>query len=278
MSIKRSPLSQPLLLVKNLTIRIDESNRPFNAVQNLSFSIYRDHTLALVGESGSGKTITALTLLGLLPKRAKSVAGEITCLGKTLSSENRKSEKSLVQLRGRDIAMIFQEPRSALNPVISVGCQVVDVILRHRKVSAKTARRQTEELLEVVGLTDPKSIYQSYPHELSGGMCQRVMIAMALSCRPKLIIADEPTTALDVTTQTQILRLIRDLQARYHFGLLLISHDLSVVSKMADWTVVMRSGTSVEEGPTEAILNRPQHIYTRSLVDAMFKMPAATAS
>jgi len=248
----------------------------FYAVRDLSFDILAGKTVALVGESGSGKTITALTLLGLLPKSARRVGGEIWCCGDRLTKDNLNAEVDCTHLRGKTIATIFQDAHSALNPVFRVGRQIQDVVLTHFRLSAKMAKRETIKMLEKVGLARAEQVFDAYPHQLSGGMAQRVMIAMALCCRPRIIIADEPTSALDVTTQNQILKLIGNLQADYQFGLLLISHDLDVVSKLAEWTVVLRSGEMVEDGPTEDVLRSPKHPYTQSLVEATFLCSKAT--
>ena len=274
MSTTATQVSQPLLKVSNLTVCIEALHHSFYAVQNLSFDIHEGKTVALVGESGSGKTITALTLLGLLPKSARRVGGEIWCCGDRVTSQTKDNLNAGVDwmhLRGKTIACIFQDPHSALNPVFRVGRQIQDVVQTHFRLSAKIAKRQTIEMLEKVGLARAEQVFSAYPHQLSGGMAQRVIIAMALCCRPKVIIADEPTNALDITTQTQILKLIGNLQADYQFGLLLISHDLDVVSKLAERTVVLRFGEMVEDGPTEDVLRSPKHPYTRSLVEATFR-------
>ncbi len=256
-----------LLRVENLTIRIDQPHGGFLAVDDVSFELGEGETLALVGQSGSGKTMTALSLIGLLPRQARKVNGEVWFAHRRISSGGKASFK---QLRGRDIAMIFQEPHCALNPVFRAGTQVVDVMKTHLRISSKSAKLKVLELFEHVGLSDPIWTYQAYAHQLSGGMAQRVMIAMALSCGPRLIIADEPTTALDVSTQLQILRLIKNLQEQHRFSLLLISHDISVVSALADSVIVMSGGKIVDRGDVRQILDHPDNSYTRSLVDANF--------
>ncbi|MFQ5772329.1 MAG: ABC transporter ATP-binding protein, partial [bacterium] len=242
--------------MKKLSVQINSSDHSFFAIQDMSFAMQSGETLALVGESGSGKTMTALALLGLLPKNA-CISGEIWFEKRNLTQEGKHACE---RLRGAQIAMVFQEPAAALNPVIRVGVQITDVIKTHLKVSHKWAKRHTLELLGQVGLCHPNSVYRSYPHQLSGGMAQRVMIAMALSCTPKLIIADEPTTALDVTTQTQILKLITYLQKQRQFALLLISHDISVVAALADSIIVMRNGRMVEKGRASQLLSHPRAV------------------
>ena len=242
----------PLLSVRNLTLQIDHGPGSYFPVKEVSFDVGAGKTLALIGESGSGKTLTALALIGLLPKNVKRVDGEIWFENREISSIGASYFR---ELRGKEIAMIFQEPVSSLNPVFRVGTQITDVIKTHLKTSSSHAKQKTIELFQHVGLEDPAWVFRAYPHELSGGMAQRVMIAMALSCGPKLIIADEPTTALDVITQIQILDLIRDLQQEHEFGLLFISHDMNVVSAMADSITVMSEGRVVARGKTQEILD-----------------------
>jgi peptide/nickel transport system ATP-binding protein len=251
--------NEPLLRVRNLCVHVQSSSQSVFSVQNVSFDIHPAETIALVGESGSGKTLTALALLGLLPHRAQQTAGEFLFKGKVVPSAS---------LRGKYAAMIFQNPVAALNPVIRIGHQIADVIRTHLNLNAKQAKRRTLTLLELAGLNDVERVYRAYPHQLSGGMAQRVMIAMALSCQPALIIADEPTTALDVITQSQILAEIQRLQVEHRFALLLISHDMSVVRQLADTILIMRAGRIVESGPAERLLENPQHEYTQTLVNA----------
>jgi len=242
----------------------------FLALQKVSFELQRGETLALVGESGSGKTITALAILGLLPQAANQNNGEICFAGKQLDCRNKKSFDSV---RGSQIATIFQEPAAALNPVFQVGKQILDVIRTHQNVSRGIAKERVIEIFEQVSLPDPNRVYRSYPHQLSGGMAQRVMIAMALSCAPKLIIADEPTTALDVTTQLQILKLISNLQKEHGFALLLISHDINVVAQLADSIAVMRAGEIIERGNTKELMINPYDSYTQELIQSNLIMP-----
>lgn len=261
---------QPLLRVKNLTVHFDHPHSNVAILHNVCFDLQAGKTLALVGESGSGKTMTALALLGLLPKRAQQTSGEIWFGGKKIT---REGNQSFEKLRGKQIAMIFQEPGAALNPVFRVGGQIKDVIRTHLGCSSKTAKTRTIELLRTVGFVAPHVIYKAYPHQLSGGMAQRVMIAMALSCNPNLIIADEPTTALDVITQKQILKLIADLQEEHQFALLLISHDIKVVAALADSVVVMHHGKIVERGQTKQVLCHAREPYTRNLINSSKYLP-----
>ncbi|MCH7754066.1 ABC transporter ATP-binding protein [candidate division KSB1 bacterium] len=262
--------SQPLLRVRNLSVVFKQPRLTFLALQKVSFDLQSGKTLALVGESGSGKTMIALALLGLLSQTAEQVNGEIWFAGKQLDCRHKKSFEGV---RGSQIATIFQEPAAALNPVFQVGKQISDVIKTHRKLSHKVAKDRVLQIFEQVRLPDPVWVYGSYPHQLSGGMAQRVMIAMALSCEPRLIIADEPTTALDVTTQLQILKLITNLQREHGFALLLISHDITVVAKLADSIAVMRAGTIIERGKTSELMIRPRELYTRKLIQANLIMP-----
>lgn len=261
--------SRPLLRVRNLSVVFKQPHLTFIALQKVSFELYPGKTLALVGESGSGKTITALSLLGLLPQTAES-NGEICFAGKQLDCKNKKS---FDRIRGSQIATIFQEPAAALNPVFQVGKQILDVIRTHQNISRRVAKERVIKIFEQVRLPEPDWVYGSYPHQLSGGMAQRVMIAMALSCAPKLIIADEPTTALDVTTQLQILKLISNLQKEHGFALLLISHDINVVAQLADSIAVMRAGEIIERGDTKELMMNPRDSYTRELTQPNLIMP-----
>ncbi|MFQ6112482.1 MAG: ABC transporter ATP-binding protein [bacterium] len=269
-----SKLQKPTLLdVRNLTVRFDQPVHGFFAIQDVCFNMQFGETLALVGESGSGKTMTALALLNLLPKRARLLSGEIKFMEKRVAE---KGDFSFEQLRGKHIAMIFQEAQAALNPVFHVGTQMTDVIQTHLKLPVKAAKYRAIELLENVGFTNPNLVFRSYPHQLSGGMAQRVMIATALSCTPQLIIADEPTTAVDVTTQNQLLNLIKDLQREHHFALLLISHDMGVVTALADSIIVMKAGKIIERGETTHLLAHARHPYTRALINSIFQLPVGT--
>jgi len=259
-----------LLKVKNLAIKISHPGGSFFPVRDVDFSIEAGETFAIVGESGSGKTMTALALLDLLPAAAQVVGGKIFWDGQQLLGDGKSQ---LSKLRGKHIAMIFQNAVSALNPVFRIGTQISDIIRTHLPMSRKAARQKALALFEQVGLNRPAQIFKAYPHQLSGGMAQRVMIAIALSCHAELIIADEPTTALDKTTQVQILRLLKRLQQEQRFGLLLISHDIGWVSAMADTVAVMKSGAFVEQGPAAQILQNPAHPYTQMLLDSVVSLP-----
>lgn len=267
------PPEAPLLDVKNLRVSFFTPDGVVGAVQNISFSIQRGQTLALVGESGSGKSVTALSLLRLVPPPGRIVEGRIVLRSQRAGEIDiaHLDEKSglLFKVRGGLMSMIFQEPMTALSPVHTIGNQIDEAILVHQDVSRAAARRQTLEMLHRVGIAHAEQRYAQYPHELSGGMRQRAVIAMALVCRPELLIADEPTTALDVTIQAQILGLIKTLQREIGCSVLLITHDFGVVAQMADEVAVMKQGEIVERGPVRAVLKHPRHAYTRSLLDAL---------
>jgi oligopeptide/dipeptide ABC transporter ATP-binding protein len=235
-------------------------------VDGVSLHVERGEVLALVGESGCGKSMTAFSLLRLVPKPGRVARGAVHLDGHDVLG---LSIPELRDIRGREAAMIFQEPMTSLNPVQTAGAQVVEAIRLHEDVSGAAARRRTVELFERVGIPDPDARFDAYPHQLSGGMKQRVMIAMALSSRPKLLIADEPTTALDVTIQAQILELLRELQRETGMAILLITHDLGIVNELADRVAVMYAARLVEEGTREAILGDARHPYTRGLLSSM---------
>jgi peptide/nickel transport system ATP-binding protein len=262
-------MSHPILSVSNLTtaFRVDGVWRP--VVRNVSFDVAERETLAVVGESGSGKSVTALSIMQLTPPNNSRIEGSIKLGGKellTLPSEDMRD------IRGNEIAMIFQEPMTSLNPVLTVGFQIAEALILHRGLSRTQAEAETVRLLEKVRIPSAKSRFHDYPHRFSGGMRQRVMIALALACKPKLLIADEPTTALDVTIQAQILELIKDLQKEEGMSVLFITHDMGVVAEIADRTVVMYNGESVEAGSTDDIFARAKHPYTRSLLSAVPKL------
>jgi oligopeptide/dipeptide ABC transporter ATP-binding protein len=258
-----APLRSPALLdVRDLSIAYGES---LSLVHNVSFSIARGETVGLVGESGCGKSLSALAIMGLLSDNLRTAAGSIAFEGVDLT---RLAPKALRQLRGNRIGMIFQEPLTALNPVMTVGAQIIEVLRAHRTMTKAQAARRALELLELVRIPEPAARLHDYPHRLSGGMRQRVVIAMAIACNPALLIADEPTTALDVTIQAQVLDLLKALQREHHLGLLLITHDLGVVRQIADRIVVMYAGTIVEEGPVDVVLGDPRHPYTAGLLAA----------
>jgi peptide/nickel transport system ATP-binding protein len=256
-----------LLSIQNLSIQFSNEGKKTIAVKDTSIEIKKGELVAIVGESGSGKSVTALSLLQLLPKQS-------IVKGKTLFFQRDKQPADLINLtdrgineiRGASIAMIFQEPMTSLNPVFTCGRQVMEVIQLHQKVSAATAKEKTIALFEKVKLPDPAAIINRYPHELSGGQKQRVMVAMAISCNPALLIADEPTTALDVTVQKTILELLKELQLQNNMGVILITHDLGVVADIADKIIVMYKGEIVEQGLTKEVLLQPQHPYTKALL------------
>jgi peptide/nickel transport system ATP-binding protein/oligopeptide transport system ATP-binding protein len=254
-------MTNPLLQVDNLQVTFRTRRGTVPAVDGVSLTIHSGRTLCLVGESGSGKSATALSILGLLEPSAQR-KGRILLDGVDLAG---LSDQQMTQVRGRRIGMIFQEPTASLNPVLSIGAQVAQAVRWTRHVSSATARREAIDLLAAVRLPNPEQIARQYPHELSGGMNQRVMIAIALAGQPSLLIADEPTTALDVTVQAEILRLLRWIQQQRGLSLLLITHDLGVVAQMADEVAVMYAGQLVEAGPASELIARPKHPYTQSL-------------
>ena len=258
---------KPVLSVENLTVKLPDHADRLNAIEEISFDVRPNEILCVVGESGSGKSVTAHTVMGLLPpKQLKPTAGRIL-----LQDENlfKKSELELREMRGAKMSMIFQEPMTALNPVVTVGDQIEEVLRIHRPSNPKERARLSNEVMEAVNLPEPEKLRKSYPHQLSGGQRQRIMIAAALILEPFLLIADEPTTALDVTTQAQILRLIRDIQAKHDTGVLFITHDFGVVAEIADRVVVMQDGRIVEVGETHELLRNPQESYTRMLISSV---------
>jgi peptide/nickel transport system ATP-binding protein len=265
--LKAEPMvEEPLLRIEHLTTTFDSDAGPVAAVNDVSFDIHAGETLGLVGESGSGKSVTALSILRLVQPPGRVAAGRVLLSGRDLMV---LKERAMREVRGASIALIFQEPMTALNPVFSVGNQIAEAMLVHGRASKREARAQTIELLRKVRIPDPEATVDDYPHQLSGGMRQRVMIAIALACRPSLVIADEPTTALDVTIQAQILDLLREMKSAFNLSLLLITHDLGVIAETADRVAVMYAGRIVETGPVRAILRSPQHPYTRGLLASM---------
>jgi peptide/nickel transport system ATP-binding protein len=256
-------LVPPLLEVSDLSVEFALKAGPLRAVRSLSYTISAGESLGLVGESGSGKSVSALAVLGLLNKRTATVSGSVRLEGRELIG---LSEGELRSIRARRAALVFQDPLSSLNPVLSIGRQITEVLEAHRVASGAAARKRAIELLDLVGIPDPERRVRQYPHELSGGMRQRAMLAAALACEPALLIADEPTTALDVTIQAQILELLVGLRTRLNMSLLLITHDLGVVAGFTDRIAVMYAGRVVEQGPTENILDTPRHPYTRGLL------------
>jgi peptide/nickel transport system ATP-binding protein len=255
-----------LLDVENLRVDIPTPGGMLHAVRGISFALERGETLCLVGESGCGKSLTALALMDLLPRAARRSVARYTFDDADLRVA---AERQMAVLRGNRMAMIFQEPMTALNPSYTIGNQLEEALLQHRKVSRSAARDRAVFMLEKVGITAAASRLGQYPHQLSGGLRQRVMIAMALMCDPQLIIADEPTTALDVTIQAQILRLLADLQSEFRMGLILITHDLGIVARIADQVAVMYAGEIVESGTAAEIFERPMHPYTRGLLQCI---------
>lgn len=261
-----------LLEVKNLKTFFATSRGEVRSVDDVSFTLERGETLCLVGESGCGKSVTSLSIMRLVSQPGRIVGGEIIFEGRDLL---KLSEAEMRKLRGNDIAMIFQDPMTSLNPVYTVGEQIAEAIRLHRGVSKREAWNQAIEGMRDVAIPAPEARAKTYPHEMSGGMRQRVMIAMALACDPKLLIADEPTTALDVTIQAQILELLADLREKRHLGLLLITHDLGVVAETADRVAVMYAGKIVEEAPVRELFKAPRHPYTEGLLRAVPRLHEA---
>lgn len=258
--------NQPILSLDALSIRLPRNADRDYAIQNINLDLYRNQILCLVGESGSGKSIASNAIMRLLPPGVNVESGRILFEGQDLLSLN---EAAMRQVRGAQIAMVFQEPMTALNPLHTIGEQIFEMFRLHTSLSKREINRKVLDLLDEVRLPDPAAAARAYPHELSGGQRQRAMIAMALALEPKVLIADEPTTALDVTTQAQILKLIRDLQRRKGTAVLFITHDFGVVAEIADRVAVMQQGELVELGPAEEVLNRPQHEYTQKLIAAV---------
>ena len=255
-----------LLSVEHLTTVFDMPSGPLRAVDDVGFEIRTGETLGLVGESGSGKSITALSILRLVQPPGRIAGGRLLFKGRNLMD---LSEREMQAVRGAEIALVFQEPMTALNPVFTIGDQIAETLVVHRRATKRQARDEAVELLRRVRIPSPESRVKDYPHQLSGGMRQRVMIAIALACGPSLVIADEPTTALDVTIQAQILDLLREMQSVFDLSLLLITHDLGIVAETADRVAVMYAGRVVETGPVRSILRSPQHPYTRGLLASM---------
>lgn len=257
----------PLLEVNHIKTGFTIDGKVYNAVDDVSFTLDEGKVVCIVGESGCGKSVLSLSIMNLLPKEnGKVVDGSIVFEGRDITN---LSEAEMNKIRGNDIAMIFQEPMTALNPVFTIGFQLQEVLFNHLKISKSDARNKCIELLKQVGISRPEKIMDEYPHQLSGGMRQRVMIAMAIACRPKLLIADEPTTALDVTIQAQILDLIKDIQQKRDMSVLLITHDLGVVAEMAEEVIVMYAGQIVEQGTVDEIFHNPLHPYLRSLLESI---------
>ncbi len=254
---------EKLLEVENLKIMAKDKKQTVTIVDNISFNICKGQTLGIIGESGCGKSMTALSIMSLLRKNVYLEDSRIIFKGQNLATMDKKKLRSLC---GKDIGMVFQEPMTALNPLFTIGRQLSEAIMLHMKLSKKQANKRSIELLDEVGIKNPESVLKSYPHQFSGGMLQRVVIAIAISCNPSLLIADEPTTALDVVIQAQILSLLKDLIKERNMAMLLISHDFGVISQMADRTLVMYSGEIIEEDFIENIIDRPRHPYTEKLL------------
>jgi peptide/nickel transport system ATP-binding protein len=255
-----------LLTVKDLSISFYSEGKAIEIIHNIAFDLQPNEILGIVGESGSGKSVSSLAILGLLPKRISKITnGSILFEGKDLT---RLETKAFQKIRGNDIAMIFQEPMSSLNPSMTCGKQVLEILRQHTKLSKTEAKTEVLSLFEKVKLPMPERVYKAYPHEISGGQKQRVMIAMAIACKPKILIADEPTTALDVTVQKEIILLLKQLQAEEDMSIIFISHDLSLVSEIADRILVMYQGEIVEQGDVHTVFKSPQHLYTKALVNS----------
>ncbi|KMK75342.1 hypothetical protein AB990_15915 [Alkalihalobacillus pseudalcaliphilus] len=259
-------MEKSLLEVKNLLTQFTSESGIVNAVNDVSFQIKEGQTVCIVGESGCGKSATAMSIMGLIePTSGGVTGGEILFEGHDLL---KMSKGDLRRLRGNDLSMIFQEPMSSLNPVLTIGEQITEPLREHELLSKKEAKRKAIELIELVGIGRSHEIFHSYPHQLSGGMLQRIMIAIALCCNPRLLIADEPTTALDVTIQAQILELLRTLKERRQMAMLLITHDLGVVAEVADYVIVMYAGKVIEHAPVVELFKNPKHPYTKGLLAA----------
>jgi peptide/nickel transport system ATP-binding protein len=265
---------RPVLEMREFGITLASANGAISITRDISFSVSAGEIVGIVGESGCGKTMTGLAIMGLLPSREWQVSGEIRIAGKNIVGV---PEAAMQALRGRQISMVFQEPMTALDPVFTVGSQIAETVRRHFKVSKRSARETAVELLARVGIPSPRERYAAYPHQLSGGMRQRVMIAIALACEPRLLIADEPTTALDVTVQAQILDLILTQSQKLGTALLLITHDLGVVAESCHRMITMYAGQVVEDGEVEIVLTRPSHPYTSGLLRSMPRMSARKA-
>ena len=255
-----------LLKIRNLTVEFDTAAGPFRAVDSIDVEVSQREVLAIVGESGSGKSVSMLAVMGLLPDTATITADVMEYDGRDMLKMSDRERRSII---GREISMIFQEPISSLNPSFTCGYQVEEVLHRHLDLKGAGAHKRALELFEQVGIPEPERRLKSYPHQLSGGQCQRVMIAMAIACKPKLLIADEPTTALDVTIQKQILDLLMSLQEEYGMGLIMITHDMGVVAETADRVSVQYQGKKMEEADVLSLFENPKHPYTRALLAAL---------
>jgi dipeptide transport system ATP-binding protein len=256
----------PLLEIENLVVEFDTAQGPFRAVDGVSLKVDEREVLAIVGESGSGKSVSMLAVMGLLPWTAKVNADKMSFADTDLLKLNDAERRKII---GKDMAMIFQEPMASLNPSFTVGFQIEEVLKLHMNMDKRQRRERATELLRLVGIPDPAERLESYPHQMSGGQCQRVMIAMAIACNPKLLIADEPTTALDVTIQKQILDLLVSLQEKYGMGLIMITHNMGVVAETADRVIVQYKGRKMEEADVLSLFENPKSNYTRALLSAL---------
>ncbi|MDQ0350476.1 peptide/nickel transport system ATP-binding protein [Alkalibacillus filiformis] len=263
-------MSDVILELEDLHTHFFTDSGEIPAVDGVSFKVHKGEVVGVVGESGCGKSVTSLSIMQLVPSPpGKIVSGQINFKGENLA---QATEKRMRQVRGNEISMIFQEPMTSLDPLYTIGNQLIEAIRMHRKMSKKEAKRKAIDMLNLVGIPRPSEVVDEYPHQLSGGMRQRVMIAMAMSCDPEVLIADEPTTALDVTIQAQILDLMRGLNKEHNTGILLITHDLGIVAEMCDRVVVMYAGQVVEEGSVREILKDPKHPYTKGLIRSLPKI------
>ncbi|MEU6845734.1 ABC transporter ATP-binding protein [Streptomyces sp. NPDC046716] len=260
-------MTEPVLSVRDLSVSFRSDTRTVHAVDHLSYDLHAGEVLAVVGESGCGKSVTSMAVMGLLPPTAH-ITGSVRLGGRELAGAD---DKAYGRIRGKDIAMIFQEPMTSLNPVLTVGRQIGEVLRRHQGLSKKEARARAVELLDLVGIPAPAQRVDEYPHQLSGGMRQRVMIAIAVACDPSVLIADEPTTALDVTVQAGILDVLKSLRERLGTAIVLITHDLGVVADIADRVLVMYAGRPVEQAPVDELFAEPRHPYTRGLLSAVLR-------
>ena len=260
---------QPIISAKDVEITFSLRGRKLNAIRKCSLDLYEGETLAIVGESGSGKSVTAYSVMGLTAYPGKLIDGTINFNGHQI---DKMSEKEMRKIRGNEVSIIFQDPMTSLNPVYTIGNQITEVICLHTGKSKKEAHDRAKELLELVGINEPAKRLKQYPHELSGGMRQRVMIAIALACEPKLLIADEPTTALDVTIQAQILELMQELRKKLGMSIIMITHDLGVVASMCERIAVMYAGHIVEYGTADEIFYEPKHEYTKGLIRSIPKL------
>lgn len=262
-------MNKTLLQIEDLKVRFKTEDGYVSTVNGVTLDMQEGETLAIVGESGSGKSVTSLALMGILPPNGEVYDGEMTFKNKNLRKISKKEYRSL---RGNEMSMIFQEPMTALNPVFTIGYQLRETLILHNNMTKDNAHKRGIEMLDLVGIPDAEKVMGRFPHQLSGGMRQRVMIAMALSCNPKLLIADEPTTALDVTIQAQILTLMRNLKEKGNTSILMITHDLGVVAEVADRVIVMYAGEVVEQAPVYELFENPKHPYTRGLMASIPKI------